>query len=505
MPLDTDSLPVQIQRSAKDLTAILLRRYWSILLCVALLLVIDQAVLQPLLARLSIYAPQINVAGRQRMLSQRLVKFALVIQASDQPEEIEPELRETLDQWRSAHAGLLNGDPSIGLPKTSSPEIREAFAELSPHFNAMVAAAEMMLQGQRSASVIDTLLKHEALYLPIMDKVVGMYEIEAQGQATTLRYLGLLATISVIGLMLALGHLVLRPATQTIHDQVDLLEDRVAARTADLTAANDALEREIKVREEAEKRSQELSGQLAHTSRVLSMGQLATGLAHEINQPLAAIANYAASCKLMLHRQDIDREQLVEPVEAIESAAQKAGEIVRGLRNFLRPGQSPFTEVEMGEVIGEVLSLCDHELSHNEVQLTLSLPEDVSVRVVVAKIQQVLLNLVQNAIQAMQATPLGQRCLHIAVSQEDGEILLEVIDNGPGFGPDLDEKAFQPFYTTKQSGLGMGLAISRSIIQEHQGHLWIENRPNGAAACFTLPKDQGQHDEVGTVADRVCR
>lgn len=505
MSPDNEPLETPGQRRAKDLTAILLRRYWSILMCVSLLLGIDQAVLQPLLARLSIYAPQINVAGRQRMLSQRLVKLALVIQTSDNPEAIEPKLHSTLDQWRSAHAGLLDGDPSIGLPETASPEIRQAFSQLTPHFDAMVAAAATMLQGHRSSAMIDTLLEHEALYLPLMDRIVGMYEVEAQGQATTLRYLGLLATTSVIGLMLALGHFVLRPATRTIHDQVDLLEDRVAARTVKLTRANEALEREITVREDAEKRSQELSGQLAHTSRVLSMGQLATGLAHEINQPLAAISNYAATCKLMLLREVVDRSQLNEPIESIENAAQKAGEIVRGMRNFLRPGQTPFAQVEVSEMIREVLALCDHELSENEVRLTLSQPDSISISIVVSKIQQVLLNLIQNAIQAMQPIPADERQLRINVTTDVRVILLEVIDNGPGFDPDIDDKAFQPFYTTKQSGLGMGLVISRSIIEEHRGRLWIENRPRGAAVCFTLPKDEVQHDEVGTNADRVCR
>ncbi|MBI1246652.1 GHKL domain-containing protein [bacterium] len=505
MSVDSEKLQTRIQHRAQDLTAILLRRYWSILLCVGALLVIDQAVLQPQLARLSVYAPQINVAGRQRMLSQRLVKLALVIQATHKPEESEKELRETLDQWRTAHVGLLDGNAALGLPQTTSPEIRQAFAQLDPHFDAMVSAAEAMLRGKDSPATVATLLRHESQYLAQMDRIVGMYEVEAQSQATNLRYLGLLATISVIGLMLALGHLVLRPATRTIHDQVDLLEDRVAARTAELTDANQALEREIKVREEAEQRSHELSGQLAHTSRVMSMGQLATGLAHEINQPLAAISNYAATCKLVLESESPDREKLVEPVQCIERAAQKAGEIVRGMRSFLRPGQTPLCEVKVSELIEEVLALCHHELARNEVKLTLCLPEHAEVCVVASKIQQVLLNLIQNAIQAMQSAPSEKRELQINATAADQNLLIEVVDRGPGFGPQVDETVFQPFFTTKPSGLGMGLAISRSIIQEHRGKLWVENRQIGAAVCFTLPIDQAQHDQVGTSTDRVCR
>ena len=505
MSQNPDKLPTRIQRRAQDLTATLLRRYWSILVCVGVLLVIDQAVLQPQLARLSVYAPQINVAGRQRMLSQRLVKLALVIQATPEPEAREKELRETLQQWRSAHANLLDGNATFGLPQTTSPAIRQAFAELDPHVDAIVGAAEALLSGNDSPATIDTLLKHESQYLPQMDRIVGMYEVEAQSQAKSLRYLGLLATISVIGLMLALGHWVLRPATTTIHDQVDLLEDHVAARTAELTEANQALEREIKVREETQQRNHELSAQLAHTSRVMSMGQLATGLAHEINQPLAAIANYAASCKLLLDSENFDREKLVQPVQSIERAAQKAGEIVRGMRNFLRPGQTPLCEVEVSELIEEVLALCHHELSRNDVKLTLSLQKRTEVRVVTSKIQQVLLNLIQNSIQAMQSTPVQQRTLHINAVEEDQGVMIEVVDHGPGFGPHVDDTVFQPFFTTKPAGLGMGRAISRSIIQEHHGKLWIENRQTGAAACFTLPLDQAQYDEVGTSTDRVCR
>lgn len=502
---DHRSSQARVNRHAHRLAASLPWRYGVILLAVGTLLVIDQAVLQPRLTRLSVYAPQINVAGRQRMLSQKLVKAALALQASQDSDSRHTELHHTLALWRTSHYGLLDGSEDLGLPRTLSPEIREAFATLNPHFLAMGQAAETLIDGEISQQQIDVLLAHESQFLPTMDRIVGLYEQEARSQATMLRYLGLAASLSVIGLMIALGHFVLRPATRTIHGQMESLEDRVAERTAELTSLNRMLQREIINRQQAQERTRELSGQLAHTTRVMSMGQLATGLAHEINQPLAAITNYADTCNELLNQETQDRQALSHIVDRIRRSAERAGDIVRGMRNFLQPGQTPVGCIAIRALVEEVIALCHPELERNNVALEVELTDDVVVEVAQIQVQQVLVNLVQNAIQAMQPCSEEQRRLQIVASRLSDGVQFEVSDSGPGFGERDPEEVFEPFYTTKTSGLGMGLAIARSIIEEHAGRLWAENRTTGASVCFTLPLEQKHAGQVATNDYCVCR
>jgi two-component system, LuxR family, sensor kinase FixL len=496
---DAETLACRLARS-------LTRRFGLILVAVALLLIVDQAIIQPKLARLSIYAPQINVAGRQRMLSQKLVKAALASHLA-RDERVRrshlAELREALALWRKSHDGLLRGDTSLGLPPTSSFDIHQAFAHLDRHYLAMGAAAEKLIGEEAGKAPLATLMEHEREYLPLMDQIVGMYETDAHAQATTLRLLGLAAAASVIALMIALGRLVLLPATQTIRQQVESLEERVHDRTADLMLLNQKLQQEILIRQQAEERTRELANQLAHTSRVLSLGQLAAGIAHEINQPVAAIANYAATCSLSLESDTVDLPRLKQSINSILSTAHRAGDIVRSMRNFLRPGELQMTDVKMGALIDDVVLICQPELQRNGVTLSLDLAEKSSIlHVEPTQIQQVLVNLVQNAIQAQLESPPNERRILIRAQQEGEELLTEVVDAGPGFGENSPERIFDPFFTTKASGLGLGLTIARSIIQDHGGRLWAENREQGAAVCFTLPLDS-IHDPVAT-AELQC-
>jgi two-component system, LuxR family, sensor kinase FixL len=483
------------------LTRSLTRRFGLILMAVAVLLIVDQAIIQRKLARLSIYAPQINVAGRQRMLSQKLVKSALASHlSSDEPARLSnlAELGAALDLWRKSHDGLLRGDASLGLPPTTSVEIRQAFAQLDRHYLEMVEAAEKLIARDTGEAPLATLMEHERDYLPQMDQIVGMYETDAHAQATTLRLLGLAAAASVIALMIALGRLVLLPATQTIRQQVASLEERVHDRTADLTLLNQTLQQEILIRQQAEERTRELANQLAHTSRMLSLGQLAAGIAHEINQPVAAIANYAATCSLTLESGTVDLPRLKQSINNILSTAHRTGDIVRSMRNFLRPGELQMTDSTMGALIADVVLICQPELQHNGVTLELDLDEKSSIiHVEPTQIQQVLVNLLQNAIQAQLEFPPYERRIQIRAHREGEELITEVVDAGPGFGETSPERVFDPFFTTKASGLGLGLAIARSIIHDHGGRLWAENRERGAAVSFILPLDS-KHVPVST-------
>jgi C4-dicarboxylate-specific signal transduction histidine kinase len=488
-----------------SITGHLTLRYGAILVAIASLLALDQALLQPRLAQISVVAPRINVAGRQRMLSQKLAKEALAIQSASEDSQRQAwrqQLQQTLELWRESHQRLLSADEQVGLAASSS-DIQAAFAKLELNFQAMLQAASDLLAGKGAEAAVAQLLQHEAQYLPQMNRIVGLYEREARAQARTLHTWGVIAAASVLLLMVGLGFLVLRPATATIQRQMEGLEQRIAARTAELTATNASLLREMQTRERAEKRNREISNQLAHLSRVQSLGQLATGLAHEINQPLGAIANYSETCDLLLEHESPNLGSVRQTLAVIAKAACRAGEIVRNLRSFLKPGQIARREVHLPELIDDVVLLCQAELTRHEITLQLDLDEGLpSLRIAAVQIQQVLTNLIQNSIQAMLDTPASERCLKISVRQLAGEVCVEVVDRGPGFGHPDPESLFEPFLTTKESGLGMGLAIVRSIVHAHGGRIQAENRSPGAAVIFTIPLDT--HDERQVPAESHC-
>lgn len=628
------------------------RRYAVVLALVAALVVIDQAVIQPLLVRLNLYAPVINVAGRQRMLSQKVTKAALAYQQAERPAATvaAEELRTALDQWARAHHGLIEGDQQMNLPRTRSPEILAAFERLEPHFQAMRQAATQLVdepnagnvggaKDEQAARLVRTILKHERAYLPVMDSIVGMYEAEARGQVFWLRVTGLAIMVGILLSLSLVGLFMLRPAQHVIRRQVqqiaagerryrllvermsdglviydadgrityangrfcellatplealmgrplldltsdesraelaavvngssfpsrqvadvywqsaaadliatmvcvchsvserhpeetrfavvtdisdrkraenllrqsrDQLEARVAERTAALTAANEQLQKEVQERQAAEARTQQLSMQVAHASRVTAIGQLATGLAHELNQPLAAVTNHAERLELLSERGKLHRDELRVSLQGISQAALRAGHIIRRMRNFVRPGGSEPARVDLTTLLREVQELCRSEAARSSVAFSVLAADDLPpVCVDAIQIQQVLVNLIQNAIQAMSDCPRDARHLRITARAQIDVIEVEVSDTGLGLSSATAEEIFAPFYTTKSDGLGMGLAICHSIVRRHGGRLWAENRPDGGAVVtFTLPVMR--HDEQGSDAhaDSLCR
>jgi C4-dicarboxylate-specific signal transduction histidine kinase len=501
----------------------LARRYFVALALVAALTVLDQAVVQPLLVRQAFYAPVINVAGRQRMLSQRLTKAALAMQSATSDAEVErrrEELATALAQWSHAHAGLLHGDSDMELPDTTSPEILREFAQLQPHFDAMQRAAQA-LEAKAGTGELETLLRQEQAYLPTMDRIVGLYQREAQRQLARLRVAGFTIMGAVLLLLFAIGLFVVRPATRTIDAQIsmlaasqkelrlarDELELRVRKRTEQLQRANQSLQAEMLQREAAEARMRAASDQLAHAARINSLGQLATGLAHELNQPLGAITNYAETADLLLEKSPCERQAAREAVVAVKRAALRAGDIVRRMRNFIRPDRDTRSDVDLPALVREVRDLLYAESLQAGAALHFEIDAELpTVCVDAIQIQQVLVNLMQNALQAMRTTPKVARHLHVALQQHDDAIVVSVRDSGPGFPNENADCCFQPFFTTKPTGLGMGLSISRSIVQQHGGQLWARNLESaGAEVCFSLPANSSPQEAPAHEPDCVCR
>ena len=243
---------------------------------------------------------------------------------------------------------------------------------------------------------------------------------------------------------------------------------------------------------EAQQALQITQTELARVSRLTTMGELAASIAHEVNQPLTAVTNNSNACLRLLAAENLRPEVLRQALEEIVADGTRASAVVARIRGFIKKAPAEKTRLDMNDVIQEVLALADRELYENRVllerQLT-ALPLVLADRV---QMQQVLLNLLMNGVEAMAAVTNRPHSLRME-SRIDGSggVLVAVRDSGTGLGAQAD-RFFTPFFTTKANGMGMGLSISRSLVESHGGRLWAEpNSPYGAVFCFTLPESSG--------------
>ena len=259
-----------------------------------------------------------------------------------------------------------------------------------------------------------------------------------------------------------------------------------------------AVVRDVTDRKRAEKEAKRRLDELAHVGRVASMGEMASGLAHEINQPLTAIASYAEACLLMLKSKAGNTDLLRDSLEEISGQAQRTGAIVRRLRQFVKQAEAERSRVDINSVVRSVLELLEHDISAHRIRLQLELDEQLpEVEIDKIQIDQVLVNLVLNAVDAMDSTEQADRELSIQTAKTSSEEALEVAvsDTGSGLTPEAADHLFDAFFTTKPGGMGLGLVISRSIIQAHRGRLWATpNGDTGATFRFTLPIDNIESD-----------
>ncbi|MCR6631699.1 MAG: PAS domain S-box protein [Magnetospirillum sp.] len=243
---------------------------------------------------------------------------------------------------------------------------------------------------------------------------------------------------------------------------------------------------ERKSAEELERWQQE---KLQRTGRLITMGEMASTLAHELNQPLSAIASYNTGCLNRLALPEFDPADLRTALTKLGVQAQRAGQIIRRVHDFVRKSEPQLKPCTLNGVVEDTVGFMEFDAKSRGVQLKVSLsPANPAVTADRILLEQVVLNLARNGAEAMAHTPARQRKLSIGVTCQDGQAVVSVADHGPGIAPDVAANLFQPFFTTKEEGMGMGLNICRSIIEYHQGRLWFEpNEGGGAVFRFSLP------------------
>jgi signal transduction histidine kinase len=406
-------------------------------------------------------------------------------------------MRQVLDLWSVAHEQLLRGDSRSWPGFRVSKEVRDGLKGLEPDFLNMETAARQILRtgegdqpdAATTRAELTVILDHEAGYLRRMDRVVGLYEKEARDRIDRLRMISWAVTCLTLATLAAIGAFILRPAGALIRRQVselrqarDELEIRVQERTRELEAATE--------------RHRMLLEQFSHAGRTTTIGEMASTLAHELNQPLGAIANYAEGCLIALKSPEPALSEIQTALERLLAATMRSGRIIAQVRRFvMRHG--PIQELfDPNAVVNEVVEILGVEAKRRGVTLALDTASGLPLlRGDPVQIQQVLVNLVRNALDSLtQSQAVQPKVVMWTRLDDQGRVEFAVSDNGEGIQADRLDRVFDAYFSTRAKGMGMGLAISRTIVEAHHGRLSVQSDPGVATTFqFVLPAAQDDH------------
>ena len=256
--------------------------------------------------------------------------------------------------------------------------------------------------------------------------------------------------------------------------------------------------RDVSLRKQREQQDKEHLDQLAHVTRLGLMGEMASGIAHEVNQPLSAISSYTQVSINMINTENPDLVKLTEILYKTQQQALRAGRIIHRMREFVKSQSKHRSTADINTLIHDAVSLCSAELKHNDIKLTFQLENNLpSIYVDHIHIEQVIINLIRNSVDALKNLPAKQqRCLTIYSRLIlNNAIQVGVKDNGPGLDEEQQQKILTPFYTTKTDGMGMGLSISRSLIEAHEGTLRFNSKAGkGSTFYFSLPVERKSNE-----------
>jgi two-component system, LuxR family, sensor kinase FixL len=235
------------------------------------------------------------------------------------------------------------------------------------------------------------------------------------------------------------------------------------------------------------RRMQDLQSELLHVSRLSAMGQMTAAIAHELNQPLTAVLNYINAARRTIPAKDAQSARALELIEKAAAQTSRAGQIIRQLRDFVEKRETSRAEANLNLVIEEAVSLAAVGSADANVKLTMELePKLPPLMIDKIQVQQVLINLIRNSLEAMQQTLVRE--LRITTAPERDEVIVTISDTGPGLAPEIANRLFHPFVSTKEKGMGIGLSICRTIVEAHGGRIWAEaNERGGAAFHVSLP------------------
>ena len=285
-----------------------------------------------------------------------------------------------------------------------------------------------------------------------------------------------------------------KEAETALREARDHLEVKVQERTAELLHTNEQLQSEMAERKRAEEDVRKTQADLAHLTRIMTMSELTTSIAHEVNQPLAAIVTNGSAGLRWLAAEPPNLDRVRESVDRMIQEGNRAGEVIRQIRALSKKALPQKSALAINEVIQDVLALVRTELVNHRILLTCELkwglPSVLGDRV---QLQQVILNLIMNGMEAMEEITQAPRELLVQSGITDqGQVLVSIRDSGMGLNPQQLDHIFEAFFTTKDQGIGMGLSISRTIIESHGGRIWANaSNETGAAFQFTLPAAEG--------------
>ena len=246
-------------------------------------------------------------------------------------------------------------------------------------------------------------------------------------------------------------------------------------------------------RKQAETEVQQHQAELLQISRLSTIGEMASGLAHELNQPLSAILSYTNACLHLVQAGKGNDDDVGKNLGKIDVQTKRAGEIIRRIRSFVQKRQPIQTSIDINDSIRKLIRFLDTDIRLGEIELDLKLSETIPMVLADSiQVEQVVMNLVRNAIEAMECPTIQQRRLTIQTSTNAGDLVeVTVSDTGKGMSEETHGHIFDSFFSTKSDGLGIGLTISRSIIEAHNGNIWAEANTNGGSTFnFTLPITQ---------------